>query len=674
MIFLKFIFAFSLLILTHTQSFSQKTLWANKVLGYSSEYRPDQYGHAYRAKQILGEPNKLPAIGNSPVAWSPADAESRNEEWIKVGFSESITLSQVAIGENFNAGAIARVYVYDDAGKEFLIYKDNPAPAMLRGRMLNIMTAEKIPNANAVKVVLQPDKVPGFNQLDAIAIADHQTLVEAVINLAPDIPKDLVKENLGKNVNSKGQELAPIISPDGKTLYFTRSNHPQNIGSPTHQDVWYSTLNNKNQWTPAVNMGAPINNAGDNAVTSISSDGKTIYLINHYRPDGSMFFGLSQSFYTKNGWSFPKNIEMPGLYSDQNGMDLAVSSHGNVMILSLQRRDTEGDKDMYVSFKQKDDSWSEPRHMGNVINSADYEGTPFLALDNKTLYFSSAGQSGYGKSDLFISRRLDDTWTNWSKPLNMGPVMNSAQWDVYFSIPASGEYSYISSSENSLGEQDIFRISLPKELKPEPVAIITGTVLTAETNKPVRAEIVADIKKNNEIFTTATYDPETGNYRLILPIKDIYRLTATEKGFFPVTEEIDLSAETSFRTITKNLVLQPLVAGQQIRMNNTMFAQSSSEVIASSFPELDRIVATLNEYPNMEILLEGHTDNQGEVAKNVKLSEERVTQVKKYMVSKGITARRIQTKAWGPAKPIASNATEQTRQKNRRVEFTILKI
>jgi outer membrane protein OmpA-like peptidoglycan-associated protein len=674
MIFLKFIFAFSLLILTHTQSFSQKTLWANKVLGYSSEYRPDQYGHAYRAKQILGEPNKLPAIGNSPVAWSPADAESRNEEWIKVGFSESITLSQVAIGENFNAGAIARVYVYNDTGKEFLIYKDNPAPASLRGRMLNIMTAEKIPNANAVKVVLQPDKVPGFNQLDAIAIADHQTLVEAVINLAPDIPKDLVKENLGKNVNSKGQELAPIISPDGKTLYFTRSNHPQNIGSPTNQDVWYSTLNNKNQWTPAVNMGPPINNAGNNAVTSISSDGKTIYLISHYRPDGSMFFGLSQSFYTKNGWSFPKNIEMPGLYSEQNEMDLAVSSNENVMILSLQRRDTEGDKDMYVSFKQKDNSWSEPRHMGNVINTADYEGTPFLALDNKTLYFSSAGQSGYGKSDLFISRRLDDTWTNWSKPLNMGPVMNSAQWDVYFSIPASGEYSYISSSENSLGEQDIFRISLPKELKPEPVAIITGTVLTAETNKPVRAEIVADIKKNNEIFTTATYDPETGNYRLILPIKDIYRLTATEKGFFPVTEEIDLSAETSFRTITKNLVLQPLVAGQQIRMNNTMFAQSSSEVIASSFPELDRIVATLNEYPNMEILLEGHTDNQGEVAKNVKLSEERVTQVKKYMVSKGITARRIQTKAWGPAKPIASNATEQTRQKNRRVEFTILKI
>ncbi|MCE7039747.1 OmpA family protein [Dyadobacter sp. CY312] len=674
MIFLKFISVFFLLILTQTRGFSQKTLWASKILGYSSEYRPDQYGHAYRAKQILGEPNKLPAIGNSPVAWSPAEAESRNEEWIKVGFSESITLSQVAIGENFNPGAIARVYVYNESGKEFLIYKDNPAPVSLKGRVLNIMTAEKIPNANAVKVVLQPDKVPGFNQLDAIAIADHQTLVEAVINLAPDIPKDLVKENLGKNVNSKGQELAPIISPDGKTLYFTRSNHPQNVGSPSHQDVWYSTLNNKNQWTPAVNMGSPINNAGDNAVTSISSDGKTIYLINHYRPDGSMFFGLSQSFYTKNGWSFPKNIEMPGLYSDQNGMDLAVSSHGNVMILSLQRRDTEGDKDMYVSFKQKDNSWSEPRHMGNVINSADYEGTPFLALDNKTLYFSSAGQSGYGKSDLFVTRRLDDSWTNWSKPLNLGPVINSPQWDVYFSIPASGEYSYISSSENSLGEQDIFRISLPKELKPDPVAIITGTVLVAESNQPVHADIVADLAKSGEVFTSVTYDPETGNYRLVLPMKDVYRLTATEKGFFPTTEEIDLSAETSFRTITKNIVLQPIKAGQQIRLSNAMFAQSSSEVVAASFPELDRIVATLNEYPAMEILLEGHTDNQGEVSKNVKLSEERVTQVKKYMLSKGIAARRIQTKAWGPAKPIASNATEQTRQKNRRVEFTILKM
>lgn len=662
-----------LLIFANVNIYAQNILWANKVLGYSSEYRPGQYGQAYRSKQILGEPNKLPDFGNSPCAWSPADAESRNEEWIKVGFEKAIALKQIAIAENFNPGAIARVYAYDETGKEHLLSEMRPASEPVAGKMLRIFTQKNIV-ANAVKVVMQPDKVAGSNQIDAIGISDDTRPIEATIHFTSDLPKDLKKENLGKSINSTGQELAPIITPDGKTLYFTRSNHPGNIGFANRQDVWFSTLSNKNEWNDAVNIGSPINNAGDNAITSISSDGKTIYLINKYRPDGSMTFGLSKSFYTKNGWTFPKDVKMADLYNDQEGMDLAVSPHGNVMILSLQRRDSEGDKDFYVSFIQKDDSWSEPLRMGNVINTADYEGTPFLALDNKTLYFSSQGQSGYGKSDLFLSKRLDDTWTNWSKPENLGPSINTALWDVYFNIPASGDYAYYSSSEKSMGLQDIFRLTLTPEMKPEPVAIISGSIFEVETNKPVRSDIIADFKKNNEVFTKATFDPETGEYRLILPIKEIYRITANGKGYFPVTEEIDLSNEAIFRNIKKNLYLQPIKAGQQIRLNNTMFTQSSAEVVATSFSELDRIVATMNDYPTMEILLEGHTDNQGETLKNVKLSEDRVQQVKKYLLSKGIAAQRIQTKAWGPAKPIASNLTEQTRQKNRRVEFTILKI
>ena len=157
-------------------------------------------------------------------------------------------------------------------------------------------------------------------------------------------------------------------------------------------------------------------------------------------------------------------------------------------------------------------------------------------------------------------------------------------------------------------------------------------------------------------------------------MKDIYRITASQDGYFPVTEELDLSLETGFKNIRKNLYLQPIKAGQQIRLSNTMFAQSSADVVAASLPELDHIVHTLKEYPTMEILLEGHTDNQGDMQKNVKLSEDRVLRVKEYLVSKGIDNRRIQTKAWGPAKPIASNLTESNRQKNRRVEFTILKI
>ena len=673
-VFLKSI-TFSLLaIFTWKEGYGQKVLWADKVLGYSSEYRPAAYGFAYRAKQILGEPNKLPDFGNSPCAWSPSDADSRNEEWIKVGFEKSIDLKQIAIAENFNPGSVARVYAYDESGKEYLISDTPAAQLAVKGRMLRVFPKQQNIRANAVKIVIQPSKVSGFNQIDAIGISESAEPIEAVINLAAGMEIKYQKENMGKAINTKGQEVAPIISPDGKTLYFTRSNFEGNIGSPARQDVWLSTLNDKGQWSNAVNMGSPINNAGDNAITSISADGKTIYLINIYRPDGSMYFGFSRSFKTKTGWGFPKESKILNLVENPSTIELTVSPFENVLIMSVQRSDTEGGKDLYISFLQKDNTWSEPRNLGNVINTADYEGTPFLALDNKTLYFSSQGHSGYGECDLFLTRRLDDTWLNWSKPENLGTAINSPLWDAFINIPATGDYAYFSASDKALGQEDIFRIRMSPEIKPDPVAVVTGTVYEAETNKPVKSDISADIKKDNSSFAKATFDPETGEYHLILPLKEVYRVSASGEGYFSVSEDIDLSGDTGFRTIKKNLYLQPIKPGQQIRLNNSMFSQSSAEVTPSSYPELDRIVATMNSYPTMEILLEGHTDNQGEVQKNVKLSEDRVGEVKKYLLSKGIDSKRIQTKAWGPARPIASNLTEQTRQKNRRVEFTILKI
>ena len=656
-----------------TNVHGQSVLWGNKVLGYSSEYRPDLYGHAYRAKQILGEPNKLPDFGNSRCAWSPSEAESRNEEWIKVGFEKSVPLKQVAIAENFNPGAIARVYAYDENGKEFLIWDKKPVSIPERGRMLRIFPEQKNIVANAVKVVLQPDLVPGFNQIDAIGISADANPIEARINLSANLLKDSKKENLGKNINSPIQEIAPIISPDGKTLYFTREEQMPNSTNVKSQHIWYSTLNN-NRWEKAINIGPPLNNEEFNAVIAISNVGKTLYLLNKYRPNGRMEYGISQSFYTKNGWSFPKDIIVHDLYDTEKSMELAVSPQGNVMVFSIQRRDTEGDKDLYVSFQQKDGTWSEPKRMGDTINTADYEGTPFISADNKTMYFSSRGISGYGGSDLFLSKRLDDTWLNWSKPENLGPSINTSSWDAFFSISATGDYAYFSSNDDPTGMSDIFRIALTPEMKPDAVAIVSGSILEAQTNKPIKADIVADLKKNNEVFTKAEFDPETGEFRFILPLKEIYRITASLKGYFPATEEIDLSAESKFQNITKNLYLQPIKTGQQIRLGNAMFTQSSADVVPSSFSELDRIASTMKDFPAMEILLEGHTDNQGETLKNLKLSEDRVLQVKKYLISKGIEDQRIKTKAWGPAKPIANNLTEQNRQKNRRVEFTILKI
>jgi outer membrane protein OmpA-like peptidoglycan-associated protein len=655
---------------------AQQVLWAQKVLGYSSEYRPGATGSEYRATQVLGVPSKLPDLGDSPCAWAPASPNGTAEEWIKVGFAQALPLRQIAIAENFNQGAITKVFAYTPSGREVLVYENATAPTRETGKMLAIFPSDSTLTAAAVKVVLRPSRVPGFNQIDAIGISDAKVPIRATIRVSADAPKETVRENLGKIINSKGQEVAPVITPDGRTLYFTRSKYPGNTGSPDRQDVWVSSLDNGNSWSEPVNMGLPVNNTGDNAITGISPDGKTIYLINVYRPDGSMVSGLSKSFRTKDGWSFPVESKIANHYNEHrnNFTEFAISPQGNVMVLSVQRRDTQGNKDLYVSFLRPDNVWSEPRNMGPVLNTADYEGSPFIASDNKSLYFTTAGRSGFGNGDIFVSRRLDDTWTNWSEPENLGPTINTPQWDGYFTIPAAGDYAYFSSMENSLGEEDIFRIRLYPAIRPEPVAIVVGTVVDAESNAPVSARLVTDIKSTNQEFNTTTFEPETGDYKLLLPLKEIYRVTASREGFFPVTEEIDLSRESNFRTIRRNIVLIPIRQGQLIRLSQIMFSQSSAEVVDSSYPELDRIVAMMREYPTMEILVEGHTDNQGDLQKNVKLSEDRVREVKKYLASKGVAEARIQTKAWGPAKPIASNLTEQTRQKNRRVEFTILKM
>ena len=659
--------------------------WASRVVGVSSEAKGETFGRQYKAVQALGHPNKLPQTGDSPCAWSPLYPDNPAEEWIHVGFAKPVRVRQVVVAESANPGAISRVIVIDEVGREHAVYQ-NDSPAPRPDPLLRIFPADSALMGKEVKVYMLPGRIKGPNQIDAIGLSALRTPVTAPINIAKGTPTDLAKENLGKGVNSPGEEIAPVISPDGKTLYFTRGNAKGNIGSPDRQDVWVSTLapaanGTPAQWTEATNLGPPINNAGDNAVSSLSLDGRTMYLLNVYKPNGDLMFGLSKSTKTKIGWSMPTECRIANNYSVAAGTasepaqaEFVIGPEGNVIIMAVRRKDTEGERDLYVSFLKPDKvSWSEPRSLGPVLNTADFESSPFLAADGRTLYFTSAGHPGFGDGDIFVSRRLDDSWTNWSEPENLGPAINTPQWDGYFVVPATGDYAYLSSSANSVGEDDIFRLKLFPAIKPDPVAIVSGQVLDAITKKPVAAEVVSSLVQDGKVVTKADYDPETGEYKLILPTQKAYTLTAIKAGYFPLSEGLDLTKDKRFRDIRRTLLLVPIETGQKIIMREVLFEQSKADFLPGSSTELDRLVALLNEYPAMEVLVEGHTDNQGEWALNMKLAEDRVRVVKDYLTGHGIADARVQTKAWGPSKPIASNETDEKRRQNRRVEFTILK-
>ncbi|MFT4733446.1 MAG: outer membrane protein OmpA-like peptidoglycan-associated protein [Algoriphagus sp.] len=684
---LRLISIFFLTILTSDLK-SQDVLWATEVLDYSSEKTDMYQSPKNRAIQILGEPSIYPQMGESPCAWEPNGSEY-GEDYIKVGFEKAIAIRQVAIVENLNPGAVARIFGYDESGQEYLLYQ-NPGQKVNDSERFWRVPIEPVNRSlNALKLVINHRISRGRKQFDAIAISDDPTLIEGKINLAKDIPEDLQKENLGPVLNSIYGEVAPIITPDGNTLYFTRSHHPDNIkdsrnnNAEIKQDVWYSNKNAQEKWSSPRNLGRPVNDEDLNAAATASASGDGLFVLNIYNKDGSHQSGLSRSSLSDGKWSFPSEVKIEA-YDPRSVADgkpptteFAISHDEKVLIMGLSQRPSFGNNDLYVSFKQRNGSYSRPLNMGSVLNSADNEGTPFLSADNKTLYFNSEGHPGYGSADIFMSKRLDDSWTNWSEPLNLGPQINSSRWDAFFTIPASGEYAYMSSDYNSIGREDIFKINLFESIKPEPVVLLSSSVLEVGSDKPltIPLNIKSNNKEINEKGLKMEFDKSSKTYKIILPVGYKYYLNAKASGFIGASDSIDLSDENTYREINKDLYLTPVRAGNKMILANLIFAQGLYDIQKSSHDELGTLIELMKEYPSMEVLLEGHTDNQGDFTLNVELAKDRVDAVKDYLMEVGgIESVRITTKSWGPIKPISSNSTPETRKKNRRVEFTILKM
>ena len=604
------------LIAQNTQN-TANTQWAYRLLGFSSEYIEGTNKNPYSAKQVLGKPNKLPNAGFSPVAWSPNSEDRSIAEWLKVGFKTPMNIRQIAIAENFGAGAITHVYMYDTENVEYLAYQDSvlmvaklPGTARMF-RLLMPLTEYKVA---AIKIVLNPIRIRGRNQIDAIAISDSEILVEATINLPQIVektPQKVVIEKLPDAINTSYNELMPVISADGKTLFFDRQLHPENTtGEVQNDDIWFAEMNETHVWKPAQRLPKPLNNENNNYVCSVSPDGNSMLVANHY--DNSQDNQIDNktnsggvSITRKNtdgSWQIPEKVVIENYYNLSNNAEFYLAHNQKVLLMSIERDDSQGGRDLYVSFFRHDTkTWASPKNLGTMVNSAATELTPFLAADNETLYFSSNGFSGYGETDMFFCKRLDDSWTSWTEPVNLGQPLNSADWDLAYSLDAQGEYAYYVSYQNENNKDndnninaDIFRVKLPVALKPKPVKTI-------------------------------------------------------------------------------DLELNSLAVGQSIRLQHIIFEQGTAELLDSSIEELSALIRLMNENATMEIELSGHTDIEGSPVENMKLSQERVKTMKNYLVKQGLAASRIRTKAFGSQKPITRNRDEQSKQLNRRVELKVLK-
>ncbi len=496
--------------------------------------------------------------------------------------------------------------------------------------------------------------------------------------------------------NSYSDEQNPVLRPDGQTLYFIRAHHSQNVGSKMDLgDIWYSSLDSvSGNWSVPQNIGYLLNNQFHNGVIGFGLKDE-MYLYNIYELDGktpkSRGVSVVDPIDPPKYWTVPITSTVRYFYNLSDNHSISISEDKKIMLLSLESFKTRGAEDLYVSkWIPQLKAWSEPINLGDQINTMYQEVTPFLAADNKTLYFSSNGHGGMGSKDIFSSQRLDDTWTNWSKPVNMGPDVNSEGAEMYYQFLADKELAIYTSTKNSDGYGDIhfkhmpipemaktigYEIEVPKDtttviseepIEPDYFVQLIGSITDTKTESPVAATIKIAGGSYSENQTLATA------FAFNLPSANDYTLVVEADGYISHSVKLNITTNKP-REFEHNVVLQPIELGTTVKLDLVLFTRGTTEFLDESYEQLDLMIQMMKDNPTMEIELGGHTDNVGNSRLNKKLSQERVDAVVKYFIDNGIDSKRLSGKGYGGTKPIASNKSEETRRLNRRVEFTVVK-
>ncbi len=262
-----------------------------------------------------------------------------------------------------------------------------------------------------------------------------------------------------ESINSPFAELKPVFVPGGNRLYFSRSFHPGNTGGRNDQeDIWYTEyIKTTGKWAEPARMPGYLNNEGANFIESVSVTGDTIVLGNQYLKRGKMRNGVSYSVNVNGTWSRPIPIYVEDDYNMSNHENHYVDLQSGIILSAIERDGTTGKRDLYVSF-WNGESATAPVNLGNTINTEYEESSPYLAHDNKTLYFASKGHNGFGGHDIYVTTRLDESWTNWTTPQNLGAAVNGPLDEEFFTITHCGKFA-IFAKQVSIHNTDLYRIA-----------------------------------------------------------------------------------------------------------------------------------------------------------------------------------------------------------------------
>ncbi|MDC3406912.1 OmpA family protein [Bacteroidia bacterium] len=489
------------------------------------------------------------------------------------------------------------------------------------------------------------------------------------INFSRDAFKNPVNVNpvnMGSSINSKDQEYSPAFAIDEKTIYITKRMGNLSDNRP-NEDLYFAELNDES-WDKVKDIGPPINTIENEGAFSISSDGNYIFFTSCSRNGGKGQCDIWLTSKKNNRWDEPKNLQSP-INTKYWESQPSISSDGRMLYFSSDRPGGYGGTDIWVS-EFSISGWSAPKNLGPTVNTSKDEQFPFIHSDNRTLYFSSNGHPGLGKSDLYLTRK--DVKLNWETPINMGYPINSRGQDWNLVVARDGKTAYFSSDQlKGFGGLDIYTFQLPEKLQAEKVSYLRGYVRDAITKQPLSANV--ELSPINGEPTTLTYaKPGTGMFLVPLKTNMKYALTIDKDGYLFFTEFYNMPAIQRDQAIELFIDLEKIELGNSVVLKNIFFDTDKSDIKDESKQELEKLINFLSENNSIRIEISGHTDNVGDSKHNMVLSENRAKSVCDFLTNNGIEKSRLTYKGFGDTQPIKQNNTDENRAKNRRTEFKII--
>lgn len=631
------------------------------------------------------------------------------------------------IKANFNAGYIQILTIGRDLSvKYFLrVYRQAPNYRFDLEYWIGQGYQYGLKFDNAIRFyTLYKDKLkkrPNYGGRDKVDVKDVDRRIQECNNGKEFVaaPKPYAITNIGSAINSEDEDYAPVFNADETELVFTTrrrdGNTNENVADDNkpYEDVFVA-YKNGDKWGSAKNIGPPINTKFHESTSALSPDGNTLY-IRKDDNEGDIFVS------EKGGdgkWSEPKPL--PGVVnSTYREASVSVTQDGKILYFASGRPGGFGGSDIYMCTKDSKGEWTRVKNLGATINTEFEEDGPFIAADNKTLYFSSTGHKGMGGFDIFKTTLKDAKNNEWTEPENIGYPINTPDNDVFFTSSKDGKrWFYSSVREDGLGYEDIYVITpvdekfakkdpepvkeQPRKEEPkkeEPVVVkeepkeqpkkeepkketfkppvplkYVVKVIDAETGSPIDAKVRMQAVKDKTVVGAVDKGEGVIEFTINSKAPKDYRISAEKDGYIfqNFTEKIEgMKAEE--KTIERTISMKKIVVGAVSILRNIYFDFNKASFKVESYNELNKLEAMMKQNNNLHLEIGGHTDAVGTKEFNRWLSQRRADAVKSFLTSKGIDTRRVKTQGYGKDKPLASNDDEKEgRELNRRVEFKVL--